>query len=114
MAKIDEWKPEVGKQVFLCDIARPLTRPTKAVVVKVGRTCFYVKYGCVRTCFYIESKKQNDRHYNQYHCYRSEEDIRYKVKVDAMRRELWRNIDLLTDEQIVQVYDMIESNTTQK
>lgn len=108
MRQIDDWKPEVGMEVFIVPTDNRWRAAHKAVIDKVAKKYFYT--GGER--FYIDSKKRDCGEYSSdAHCYRSEADYNRAVELQNKRREIERNIHKLTDEQVDQVYEWITTNT---
>lgn len=112
MTKIDDWKPEVGMEVFIVSSwnRRP---PYVDTITKVGKKYFYIGMYCQQR-YSIETKAEDNGGYSsQSYCYRSEADYNRVVELQNKRREIEHNLRKLTDEQIDQVYDWINANTPQ-
>ena len=110
MTNIDDWKPEVGMEVFIVPYDGRWGKPYKEVIDKVAKKYFYVG----RDRFYIKSRERYCGEYSpDAHCYRCEADYNRSVELRNKRREIERNIRRLTDEQVDQVYEWITSNTPQ-
>ena len=112
MTKIDDWKPEVGMEVFI--VPNWVRRsPMIDTISKVGKKYFYVgKYNPQK--YSIETKEEENRQYSsQSHCYRCESDYNRVVELQNRRRAIECNIRKLTDEQVDQVYEWITTNTPQ-
>lgn len=107
MGSIDDWKPEVGMDVYLAPFNGRRADKRIDKITKVGRHYFYVGDGFLKERFYIESKNQDSRFFPVYHCYRSEEDYKRFLVLQEKRRYIERNIYNLTDEQVVKVYELI-------
>lgn len=111
---IDDWKPEVGMEVYIHPTFGNRGIPQTEKITKVGRTLFYVGENYRELKFYIDSKDQNAGQYSStLHCYRSEEHYKRFVELQNKRREIERNIHKLTDEQVDKVYEWITSNPPQ-
>ena len=112
MTKIDDWKPEVGMEVYIVPSwnRRP---PYVDTITKVGKKYFYIGMYCQRR-YSIETKAEDNGEYSsRSHCYRCEADYNRSVELQNKRREIERNIRRLTDEQVDQVYEWINTNAPQ-
>ena len=110
MTKIDDWKPEVGMEVFIVPIDNRWRSSYNAIIDKVAKKYFYIG----RERFFIETKVRDCGEYaSDAHCYRCEADYNRAVELQNKRREIERNIRNLTDEQVDQVYEWITTNTPQ-
>lgn len=113
MANIDDWKPEVGIEVFIVpsDTGR---KPRTDTIAKVGKKYFYVGKNFM-TQYFINTKNENNGEYrSQSHCYRCEADFLHVVELRDKRQYIERNIYKLTDEQVKMVYEWIKSNNYKK
>lgn len=109
MEQIDDWKPEVGMEVFIVPTwAR--RSPKVETITKVGKKYFYVgKF--YREKYSIETKdEENGVYSSQSHCYRCEADYNRIVKLREKRREIERNISKLTAEQVDKGYEWLFNN----
>ena len=106
MAKINDWKPEVGMEVLI--VPNDTRYPgTKGKIEKVARKYFYIG----RSRFYIDTKAEDNGDYSSWsHVYRTESDYNRIVELRNKRRVIERNIRKLTDEQVDQVYEWITPN----
>ena len=114
MAKINDWKPEVGMDVCLVPIYGHRVSPRIEKITKVGRQYFYVGTGFRQERFDIRTKNHDTRYASMYHCYRSEDDYNRVVELQDKRNDIARYIHKLTDEQVDQVYGWITTNTCEK
>lgn len=91
MTKIDDWKPEVGMEVYIVP-NWDRRKSTTATISKVGKKYFYVgKNGYAR--YSIDSKYEDNGEYSsRSHCYRCEADYNRVVELQKKRLEIERNI----------------------
>lgn len=110
MEKIDDWKPEVGMEVFVV-LTWGRRKPFVERISKVDKKYFYTgKFQ--QTKYSIETKdEENGQCSSQSHCYRCEADYNRVIELQNKRRDIERSLHKLTEDQVDQVYEWITTNT---
>lgn len=111
MKSIDDWKPEVGMEVYIHPTYHNRSKARTVKITKVGRTLFYVSYGFPELKFYISTKDENAGQYSSsWHCYRSKSDHDRSEALKEKRLFVEKYVHKLTDEQVDTVFGWITNN----